>query len=251
MGLDDDDLLVKALDGVGFKAVPDLLILTDDQIDNLTYMDPDTGDELLPPLPSRNKLRILRSWNFHLQQVQGRRRVDWMDINTVNEDEWDDYRVSIYVPPGLPTAAAPPVGPVAPTAAVAASRPSVPAFNPATEFRRGIKRDKSHYKEIKDEKQWDDFKRTTVATIHAHGCENVIDPAYVPTTPDEVVLFEEQKKFLYDVWATILKTPMGKHFVRLHENTRDVERLYELHALFDTCGYGDRGSHDQPYFDED
>ena len=116
-----------------------------------------------------------------------------MDINTVSEDEWDDYRISIYLPPGLPTAANPPAATIAPTAAGAATRPSTSAFNPATEFRRGIKRDKSHYQAIKDEKQWDDFKRTTVATIQSHGCENVINPSYVQTTPDEIVLFEEQK----------------------------------------------------------
>ena len=62
MGLDDNDLLVKALDAAGIRAVPDLLILTDEQIDTLTYRH-DTGDEELPSLSSRNKLRILRSWN--------------------------------------------------------------------------------------------------------------------------------------------------------------------------------------------
>ena len=50
MGLDDDDLLVKALDSAGIKTVPDLLTLTDEQIDNLTYLDPVGGDEQLPPL---------------------------------------------------------------------------------------------------------------------------------------------------------------------------------------------------------
>jgi hypothetical protein len=86
-GIDDDDLLIKALDGSGIKTVPDLLTLTDDQIDMvLVYLDEDDEEEKVPPLASRNKLRVLRAWNFHLQQVQGKRRVDWMDTNTVNDE---------------------------------------------------------------------------------------------------------------------------------------------------------------------
>ena len=75
----------------------------------------------------------------------------------------------------------PPVASTVPHAAVIASRQPASTINPATEFRCGIKRDKSYYREIKEEKQWDNFKRTTVATIHAHRCENVINPAYVPS----------------------------------------------------------------------
>ena len=35
MGFEDDDLLTKALDSAGIASVPDLLVLTDEQIDNL------------------------------------------------------------------------------------------------------------------------------------------------------------------------------------------------------------------------
>lgn len=147
-----------------------------------------------------------------------------MDTNTVDEDEWDDYRVSTYVPPGVAPPVIPPTASNTPSVSQS-SRPTT-TFNPASDFRRGIKRDKTHYMEIKDEKQWDEFKRKTVATAYAHGCENVINSSYVPTTSDDIVLFEEQKKFMYDVWTTILKTPMGKHFVRQHESTRDAQAVW-------------------------
>jgi len=100
IGIPDDDFLLKALDNDGLDSIPDLLTLTDDQIDALFYND-STGERVLP-LSSRNKLRILHSWNFHLQQVQGVRRVDWLDTTSVNEDEWDEYRIAIYVPAGMP-----------------------------------------------------------------------------------------------------------------------------------------------------
>ena len=222
MGFEDDDLLVKALDSAGIASIPDLLVLTDDQIDNLDY-DDGTGPSI-PLLADRNKLRILRAWNIHLQGLQRARRVDWLDPNTVNEDEWDEYRVALYVPPGVAPSAAPPPMPPAPPA-TQGSR-STSTYNPASDFRKGIKRDKTHYTEIKDERQWDEFKRKTIATAYAHGCENVINSSYVPASSDDAILFEEQKKFMYDVWTTILKTPMGKHFVRQHEGTRDAQAVW-------------------------
>ena len=71
----DDDLLMKALDSAGLDAVSDLLTLSDEQIDSLAYHDGTTGPKV-PSFGSRNKLRILCSWNVHLQQVQGVCRVD-------------------------------------------------------------------------------------------------------------------------------------------------------------------------------
>ena len=89
MEIDQDDLLLKALDNAGLDTVADLIMLTDPQIDALTYDDGTTV--LTPSLSSRNKLRILRVCYLHLQQV----RTNWTDHLKVNEDEWDEFRVGI------------------------------------------------------------------------------------------------------------------------------------------------------------
>ena len=72
--------------------------MTDNQIDGLGY-DDSTGLKVVR-LSSRNKLRILRSWHYHLQQVQGVRLVDWFDGATVNKDKWEEFRVGVYIVPG-------------------------------------------------------------------------------------------------------------------------------------------------------
>ena len=94
LGFDDDDLLLKALDGNGVESIADVFSLSDSQIDTLS-LDQGTIVKLIP-LASRNKLRILRSWNFHLRQ--GGRSVDWMDATIVNQDAWEEYCVALYVP---------------------------------------------------------------------------------------------------------------------------------------------------------
>ena len=71
----------------------------------------------------------------------------------------------------------------------------------------------------------------------AHGCEEIFDPKYCPTSPDAKALFAEKQKFMYSVFETILKTDMGKYFVHQHEKTFDAQTVYRkfgLHALTST-----------------
>jgi hypothetical protein len=94
LGFDDDDLLLKALDGNGLDSLPDVVSLSDNQIDSLSF-DNGTGTWLLP-VASRNKLRVFRSWNQYLRHIHGGQPVDWMDETVVNEDQWEEYRGAIY-----------------------------------------------------------------------------------------------------------------------------------------------------------
>ena len=110
--------------------------------------------------------------------------------------------------------------------------PSGKQFNSAQEFRKGIKRDKGHYTVLKDEKEWDDWKRGVESTATTHGCENVLDPVYIPNSVDDVALFDEQQKFMYDVFFTIMKTDRGNHFVRTYNATKDAQRVWR-----DYCDY--------------
>jgi len=97
----------------------------------------------------------------------------------------------------------------------------------AYEFKKSIKRDKTHYKEFKDEKQWNDWKRGMTSTAYAHGCEDVLNHTYKPSASDEVELFDAKKNFMYDVFLSVMKTPMSKYYVRLYEGTRDAQKVWK------------------------
>lgn len=197
----DDDILFKVLDYNGVpESMFDLISVRDEDFKSWIWND-GTDDRKLPPFRI-SQMRILRAWNLHLQKEQGKAIVDWFDSFTVSQDEWDKYRVSIYVDPS--------VNYVSPSqrppgyASGSNVGPTRPPYSAAADFKRGIKRDKNHYKEIRDEKQWDDWKRSTVSTVYAHGCENILSQSYVPSSPDDSILFSEQQKFMYDVWVNIL-----------------------------------------------
>jgi hypothetical protein len=74
------------------------------------------------------------------------------------------------------------------------------------EFKQGVKCDKMHYPVLMDDCYWDNFYRTFVVTTILHNVDNVLDPAYSPTDPDQISLLKEQKKFVYSALEHCLQT---------------------------------------------
>ena len=67
-----------------------------------------------------------------------------------------------------------------------------PALTPAQQFDCGIKKDKDHYPEFKEEKYWDNFRRGVETTADTHGTYNVLNGTYVPLPGDETDLFRSR-----------------------------------------------------------
>ena len=105
--------------------------------------------------------------------------------------------------------------------------PSTDALS-AQEFRRGVKRDKSHYTDLKDDKHFNSWNRGFVATAYMHHTQHVLDEHYIPdpTNPTELALFTEMQVFMYAVLEEHLKTDTGKSLVSQYEETRDAQSIY-------------------------
>ena len=220
---DDDGILNLSCQRYGIQYIEDVLSLEKQDINDLTYIDLADKSERKTPKPFLAKLHIIKAWHIHLQNTVQLSTIDWSDKSAINQKAFNAYRVSIYYPDapvGRQTQRHKPAAPTISTSTPTASQSLV------SDFKKGIKRDKTHYTTLKDEKQWDEWKRRTIATIHAHGCENVVAPTYVPTTTDKTLLFEEQNKFMYDVFISIIQTSMGKHFVRKYESSRDAQKVW-------------------------
>lgn len=63
-------------------------------------------------------------------------------------------------------------------------------IDPVQEFDKGVKRDITAFPSLKDERNWDQFLRTTKAVARTQKVSTVFDSTYVPTTNDEQELFE-------------------------------------------------------------
>ena len=221
MDLEDSDIIVKAIESQGIKRIEDLLSLSESNIDDI-FFDDLAGNQEEVPAFQKNLLKVLKEWNFYIMSNLGIRKVDWNDPSIVNYDDFNDFRVTVYNPDQS----------LRQTVSRLSKNPSssVPSSNridTVQDFRKGIKRDKSHYAKLRDERFWDDWKRKTEATVSAHGCDDVIDITYNPSSPSEIDLFKEKKKFMYDVFNDILLTDMGKHFVRVHSTTKDAQAVWK------------------------
>ena len=95
----------------------------------------------------------------------------------------------------------------------------------------------NNYLVFKEDKQWDSWKHSTISTARAHGCQDVFNPGYTPQGAAAPELFDEKQKFIYSVFESVLKTDMGKYFVRQHEsdyNAQAIFRKLKQHALSST-----------------
>ena len=81
-----------------------------------------------------------------------------VDLRTVTGEDFDEYRVGSYRPDQPLGCRHAPNGGVG-----GGSGPRVPQAGPtpAEQFCRAIKKDKDHYSEFNDEKQFDNFRRVT------------------------------------------------------------------------------------------
>ena len=233
-----------------FTCIEDIISIKDDGFENLQIIDK-KNKKTSPIEPLLLRLRIVKAFYYHLKEKHNLDIIDWKDESVVTSEIFDEFRVSVY-------------NPSAPT------KPGVhrnlnlnqnnktnqlpqnkPAKSLASEFRKGIRREKSAYSVLKDEHVWNSWKRKTIATMNAHGCQNIANPNYKPQSLDKTLLLREQNNFMYDVFATILQTTMGIHYVSIHEDDRDAQLVWKLlHENINQCGHAYRRIDEFAHFPE-
>ena len=215
--LEEDSRLTIALQKGDIITPGDLITLTDKEIEELKYFDSEGRKENL----SIGDLRLLKSfqvWAYYLGEEAAGGPIDWLDETEVSSDEFEEFLQTRFVMESVRFRHACESGTV--------GIPSMKKRDPVADFGRGVKRDKSHYEVLDNEEDFEDWKRKTVATVHAHQLEHVIDKDYRPKMVDDVDLFKEQNTFFNDILVSKVQTPMGKHFVRECEETRDAREAW-------------------------
>ena len=154
LGVEKTDLVVLALEQQGCQSVEDILSLQDRDIDNLHYLDPESNKKSNVVTMQRNLLKILKAWNYSLLVSEGRKKVDWDNPSYVNSEEFDEFRVTTYDPDvpirAIPRSSTSSKGSL-PRVTSAGGTMSLTPQTPADEFLQSIKRDKTHYKVLRDE----------------------------------------------------------------------------------------------------
>ena len=210
MDQDPDSPLHKALDAAVIKSPHDICMLDYDALASLRYPASDTTFEVLPK-GNVGLLHAFKSFVAH-RHASGNPITDsdWLKITA---DEFDLFRVS----PSFST-----------SSTIPAPATTMPArsIDLVREFKRGIKRDITHFISLKDDGAWDHWNRTTVAQARAQDVDDVLDPSFKPSGNVALELFDEKQKYMYAVFEKTLLTDKGKALVRLHQPTYDAQSIY-------------------------
>ena len=212
----------EALSLAGLKEGLDIGAMEDLDIDGLTVeLDDGQGNFTYLNLPSfkRSQLRHMRNYLRKLQIDNGGVLTKEVML-TITKDEWDQYR--IRSPNVNANAPAPASTVVTATTGSTHSPESIELSN----FLKGIKRDKTQYPSIKDERDYHTWVSSFLAIANSHKIEEVFNPEYVPSNAVETVLFGEKQKFAYTVLDATLLTNMGKTLVRKHQKDYNAQKVW-------------------------
>ncbi|EEC44015.1 predicted protein [Phaeodactylum tricornutum CCAP 1055/1] len=214
----------------GYNSVDDLLSIFENKLDALGYVPPASPDTHEDPqwtpllMAHRQILRHFLRWQASLERQKGS-PLENSELVALTSGDFILYRRSaLGQVSNVPATISPSLNNQLST--------STKARSAVDEFKRGVKRDKTHYPILKDDRYWDNFYRSFVVTAVSHNVEKVLDPSYAPTDPSEKSLFEQQKKFVYSALEHTLQTDMGKNLVREHSfdfNAQEVFRKVVKH----------------------
>ena len=209
--LEDENPIKKAFDEEGIHSYMVIFTLYNISIDDLKYTtkDPNTQQHSRILLSKGHQgwiksfIDFIRSLNIDTEE----------NIEKPNIEDFNKYRIKNYNPHSR--------------SLLNQNKGLNPHQDKEVEnFKKSIKRDKSHYIVLRHDWQWDTWRRSTISTAKTHGCEEIFDPDYSPKTKSEKDLFAEKQKFIYDVFQNKVQTDMGKHLVRKYEGTDDAQSVY-------------------------
>ena len=206
-------------------SVESLLGMTNENLMSFKYIKEEEKEPLSLNGAEISLIRVLKGYIWHLNMTSTSIGNDFMKIDPL---DFDNFRISdkwtqmVELDPNI--AFTTNFGPAMPTNAASASANST--SKTAAAFKKGIKRDPSLFLVLKEDNQWDSWKRNLIATARAQDVGEVLDPLYTPSTEEENELFDEKKKFMYSVFDRVLKTDKGKSFVRQHEDDYNAQGVF-------------------------
>jgi hypothetical protein len=97
---------------------------------------------------------------------------------------------------------------------------------PHRSLRDAVKKDPTIYSEFKQEKHYDTWITSVQAYASLHGTLQVLDHAYIPSTPEEKYHFDDQQAFMWSVVITKVQTGNGKQYMR--QNPGNAQKIFHL-----------------------
>ena len=220
---DDDSGLKKALLAAGVSDVCSLYTLDEATIDSLTYDDTANNlSDIAVVRGDKNLVRIFKDF-VTVRNSSSTPIADdgWEDLTPA---EFDAFRIDPTYQGQRSLLSVRTTSPT-PQSSTSSNTPKQQT-SPAENFKRGIKKDQSLFPTLKDERFNDAWHRTFENQARAQDVKEILDDTYIPTTPEEIELFEEKQVYMYAVLETKVLTDRGKAIVREFEKSHDAQQTY-------------------------
>ena len=95
-----------------------------------------------------------------------------------------------------------------------APRVDIKKSDPSSDFRKTIKRDKSNYPILEDDKMWMVFYQKYVIVANTEGLGKQLDDKYKPYSKDNIALDEMENKYFYGVLDHCVRGDKGKQIIK-------------------------------------
>ena len=104
---------------------------------------------------------------------------------------------------------------------------SAPSADVVAEFKRGIKRSVSDYKDLTNDSKWKSFKNHLLNMAATHDVGEVLDKNYKPKSFVEEKLFKKKQNFVFSVFRDHLQTSKTMKVVQEHAKTNDAQKIFQ------------------------
>ena len=223
--LEERSPLDVALQQLGIATFEDFLAVPDSDFASLQYHIPQYTDsdgtvhqaeDRLVPLPMRSLCRGFAGFNAY-RNTALHRPITPDNCMEITREEWGIYRCSPHFSAYINGAG---------TATPATLTTVQSTRTKAEDFNRSLKIDPTYYPFLKDDKGFNSFEIKLVAQARIHGMSNVLDPNYIPSTIQDIELFDRHQSFMFSMFATHVSTSKGKELIRKCKDKYDAQKLW-------------------------
>ena len=199
--LDEDAPIVLALEKAGVQRASDFVSLQLTPDTPLKYDHPAEGND-----KAKKNVPLLVAETRQIMGLQEYIRYYAKNVShKVYEsiDDWEKLTAKdfvlfcINIAPTLPPDVAPSAAP---------TQPPPVTNDPLKDWKKGIKRDMSIFKELKRVKDWDQWDTQFRVDVATQGLSRVLDNTFIPKTYEDRALFQQQQQqhYLYAVFVRVL-----------------------------------------------
>jgi len=203
---------------IAYNKISDMYDLMDIEPAKMETIPYDNDGNMVLPLQQMVAcVKILKEFNHFYSGNNNKKCMDNEDWMNVTRKEYNEFKIQDYNT----------YSPIQPNPSTTTTTgTSTKTIDPVADFKKGIKRDATHFPKFKDDAQWDNWNRDVITTARAQNVENVLNPNYRATAPADKDLFKEQQKFMYDVFTKTCLTDRSKSIVRKHFANFDAQKVY-------------------------